>query len=221
MCREQPAPSTNAQTGAQLPGHRIQPPAELPVVDLRLLPGLRRVRAPAPSPATGAISSGRFAATYRRKLATLRRQAALVPQPLVDRRHPHPGLQLRDDVIAVHARSPATSPAAAGYRPAPGTTPGPAPPTRSSLFAARPAPCPPPPPERRTSGASCGPPPGSRAISFFDRPACQCTRISQSHRSRRTFSLPSAPRRHRREEGCSFSMARSTTTRTPSPWGIT
>ena len=88
--------------GAQLPGHRIQPPAELPVVDLRLLPGLSRVRVPHRHlrPADLLRDVGIHIAAEARHAG---RQAPLVPQPLVDRRHPHTGLDLRDDVIVVPA----------------------------------------------------------------------------------------------------------------------
>ena len=88
--------------GAQLPGYRVQPPAELPVVDLRLLPGLGRMRVPHRHlrPADLLRQVGIDIAAEARHAG---RQPPLVPQPLVDRRHPHPGLQLLHDVIAVPA----------------------------------------------------------------------------------------------------------------------
>jgi hypothetical protein len=85
----------------ELPGHRVQPPAELPVVDLRLLARLGRVRAPDRHlrPA-GLLRDVRRHVTAEARHAGP--QALLVAQPLVDRRHPHPGLQLGGDVLVVH-----------------------------------------------------------------------------------------------------------------------
>ena len=86
--------------GTQLAGHRVQPAAELPVVDLRLLPGLGRARVPhhhlRPAHLLRDIG-GDIAA----EAGHAGRQAPLVPQPLVDRRHPHAGLHLRHDVVVV------------------------------------------------------------------------------------------------------------------------
>ena len=144
--------------------------------------------APAPRPRPGAGSSTR----HLRPADLLRhvgrhipaearhadRQPPLVPQPLVDRRHPHPGLQLRRRCTRGARRSPARSPAAAGYRPAPGTTPAPAPPTPARSSQARPGRCPPPPPGATYFRSVLRSTPRLRAISFFDRPACQCTSIS-------------------------------------------
>ena len=70
MCREQASTITNAQHRPQLPGRRVQPAAQLPVIDLRLLPGLGRARVHTRT-CDRRISSGTFAATYRRKLCTL------------------------------------------------------------------------------------------------------------------------------------------------------
>jgi hypothetical protein len=86
--------------GAQPPRHRVQPPAQLPVIDLRLLPGLGRMRVPHRHlrPADLLRDVGIHVAAEARHAG---RQAPLVPQPLVDRRHPHPGLELLGDVIVV------------------------------------------------------------------------------------------------------------------------
>ena len=138
-------------------------------------------------------SSGRFAATYRRK-----RRHADAPD------HAHraaadgssPSVTPAFSWAAMYSwclRSPARSPAAAGYRPAPGTTPAPAPPT---------------PP-----GSTGGPPgaiPAATAGAMYLRIVLRSTsRLggdlaaatgphasgprSRSHRPRRTFSSPSAP----------------------------
>jgi hypothetical protein len=54
----------------------------------------------------------------------------------------------------------------------------------------------------------------------FDRPACQCIKISLTSITSNVLLANSLPRPGR-EEGFSFAMASSTTTRTPYPWGIT
>ena len=51
-------------------GDRIGPPAPQPVIDLRLLPGHRRMQAHRTRTCARRTSSGRFAATYRRSDAT-------------------------------------------------------------------------------------------------------------------------------------------------------
>ena len=69
--------------GAQLAGDRVQPPAQLPVVDLRLLPGLRRERGQYPH----LRSAGLFRHVRRHIPAHARhadRQAMLITQPLMD-----------------------------------------------------------------------------------------------------------------------------------------
>ncbi len=88
--------------GAQLAGQRVQPPAQLAVVDLRLLTRLGRLRVPHCHlrPADLLRDAGIHIAAEARHTG---RQPPLVPQPLVDRRHPHPGLELRGDVIVVLA----------------------------------------------------------------------------------------------------------------------
>ena len=86
--------------GPQPPGHRVRPAAQHPVVDLRLLPGLGLPRAP-----DRHLRPAGLFGDIRRDVASERRdargQALLVPQPLVDRRHPHPRLDLREDVVVV------------------------------------------------------------------------------------------------------------------------
>ena len=85
---------------AQLPGDRIQPAAQLPVVDLRLLPGLGRARVQYPH-----LRAADLFRHVRRHIPaeTLHAdsQAVLIAQPLMDRRHPHPGLQLGADVLVM------------------------------------------------------------------------------------------------------------------------
>ncbi len=84
----------------QLPGRRVQPAAQLPVIDLRLLPGLRRVRVQHPH-----LRAARLLRHVRRHIPAetgrRHRQAMLIAQPLMDRRHPHPGLHLPGDVLVV------------------------------------------------------------------------------------------------------------------------
>ena len=134
MCREQHSTITNAHTVRRRPVRRVEPQPQLPVVDLRLLPGRPTVSRSTVTWARRA-SSGRFAAHLPAQTTPRdASRAVLVAQPLMDRRLRHPGLELRGDVVAVRARSPARSPAAARYRPAPGTSPAPAPPSRASAI---------------------------------------------------------------------------------------
>ena len=87
---------------AQLPGDRVQPAAQLPVVDLRLLTRLGRPRVPHHHlPAADLLRHVRRDIPAEALHAD--GQAVLVPQPLMDRRHPHPGLQLRGEVLVVPA----------------------------------------------------------------------------------------------------------------------
>ena len=68
----------------QFPGDRVEPAAQLPVIDLRLLPGLRRVRVPHPD----LRPAGLFRQVRRHipaEALDADGQAVLVPQPLVDR----------------------------------------------------------------------------------------------------------------------------------------
>jgi hypothetical protein len=85
----------------QLPAHRVQPAAQLTVIDLRLLPGLGRPRVPDPD-----LRAAGLLRHVRRHIPAealdADGQAVLIAQPLMDSRHPHPGLQLGDDVVVVH-----------------------------------------------------------------------------------------------------------------------
>jgi len=205
---------------AQLAGQRVQPPAQLPVVDLRLLPGLSRPWVPHHHlRAAGLLRhAGRDVAAKARHAG---RQPVLVPQPLMDGRHPHPGLQLRDDVIVVLAdRGP-------GHLPQPriGQLREPAPhQLRPLLFA----------PGRAAARSDAR---GYRRGDVFaQRLAVHAQRTG--HLTQRPAGMPvheylghidhverspchRPPAVPDGRKGCSFSMARSTTTRTPSPWGIT
>ena len=108
------------------------PAAQLAVVDLRLLarPAGCQPQHPHLRPA-GLLGQVRRHIPAQR--GHRRRQPPLIAQPLMDRGHRDPGLQLRARCNRGAPRSPARSPAAAGYRPAPGTTPAPAPPTPPAL----------------------------------------------------------------------------------------
>jgi hypothetical protein len=86
--------------GAQPPGQRVQPPAELSVIDLRLLARLGRPRVPHHHlRAAGLLRyvRGDIPAEAGRR----HRQALLITQPLMNSRHPHPGLELGGDVVMV------------------------------------------------------------------------------------------------------------------------
>jgi hypothetical protein len=84
----------------ELARDRIGPPAQLPVVDLRLLAGLGWVQAQHPH-----LRPAGLLRQVRRHIPAQRRhrhrQPPLIGQPLMDCRHRDPGLQLPDDVIAV------------------------------------------------------------------------------------------------------------------------
>ena len=85
----------------QLPGDRVQPAAQLPVIDLRLLTRLGGPRVPHRHlRAAGLLRHVRRHIPAEALHADT--QAALIPQPLPDRRHPHPRRQLRGDVVVVH-----------------------------------------------------------------------------------------------------------------------
>jgi hypothetical protein len=79
---------------------RISPPAQQPVVDLRLLTRHRRVQAQHPD-----LGPAGLLRQVRRHIPAQRRhrhrQPPIIPKPLTDRRHRHPGRQLPDDVITV------------------------------------------------------------------------------------------------------------------------
>ena len=78
------------------PGHRVRPAAQLPVVDLRLLTRLARHQPQHPH-----LLAAHLLRHVRRHIpaqARIRhRQAVLITQPLVDRPHRHPRLQLAGD----------------------------------------------------------------------------------------------------------------------------
>jgi hypothetical protein len=82
------------------PGPRIGPAPHLPVVDLGLLPGLGRLQPQHPH-----LRAAGLLRQVRRHIPAQRRhrhrQPALIGEPLVDRGHRHPGLQLPGDVIPV------------------------------------------------------------------------------------------------------------------------
>jgi hypothetical protein len=205
---------------AQLPGQRVQPAAQLPVVDLRLLPGLGGPRLPHHH-----LRAAGLLRHVRRHIPAeagrRHRQALLIAQPLVNRRHPHPGLQLPGDELVVPAdRRP-------GHLPQPGVGQlrKPVPDQlRPFLLAFR----------RPARG-------DARRLRRGDVLPQRLAVHSQArgHLVLRPARMPvhqdlgdidhvECPPCHRasrprpgREEGCSFSMARSTTTRTSSPWGIT
>ena len=202
----------------ELPGHRVQPAAQHPVVDLRLLPGLGLPRAP-----DRHLRPAGLLRDVRRDIPAearhARGQAVLVPQPLVDRRHPHPGLQLRGDVVMVHGdRRP-------GHLPQPrvGQLREPPPDQLLPLALAlrRPA--------RHDPGGD------RRGDVLADRLAVHPQALRHlvqrparmpvhqylghvDHVERSPCHRPPVPDGR---QACPFSMARSTTTRTPSPWGIT
>ena len=204
---------------AELPGRRVEPAAEDPVVDLRLLPGLGRPRVPDRHlrPA-GLLRHVRRHVTPEARHA--RGQAVLVAQPLVDRRHPHPGLQLRGHVLVVHRdRRPRHLPqphvrqlreplpdqlvplGLAPRRPLHRLDPrghG-----RGDVLADRLAVHP------------------QRAGHLVQRPASVPVHEYLGHVDHVERSPCHRPPVPDGRQGSSVSMARSTTTRTPSPWGIT
>jgi hypothetical protein len=83
-----------------LPRPRVQPPAQLPVVDLRLGARLGRIRAQHPH-----LRAARLLRQVRRHIPAeaghRHRQPPLIAQPLVNRRHRHIRPQLGGDVIMV------------------------------------------------------------------------------------------------------------------------
>ena len=86
---------------AKLPGDRVQPAAQLPVIDLRLFPGLSRMRVPHPH-----LRPAGLLRHVRRHIPAeagdADRQALLISQSLPDRRLRHRRFQLLHDVVAVH-----------------------------------------------------------------------------------------------------------------------
>ena len=205
--------------GAQPPGDRVQPPAQLPVIDLRLLPGLGRVRVPHRHlrPPDLLRHVGIHVAAEARNAG---RQPPLVPQPLVDRRHPHPGLELLGDVVMMLGdHRPRHLP-----QPRIGQLREPPPDQLMPLILAlrRPA--------RGDAGRDRGRDvlPQRLAVHpqalrhLAQRPARMPVHEylrDINHVERSPCHRPPAVLDGRKD--CSFSMARSTTTRTPSPRGIT
>ena len=158
------------------PGRRVQPAAQLPVIDLRLLAGLSRIRAQHPHlrPARLLRQVGRHIPAEARHR---HRQPVLITQPLMDRRHRHIRLQLTGDVLVMGSdRRP-------GHLPQPRIRqlreplPHPGGPLR--LAQRRPARAH---PRRNRRGHVVADRlavhPRLVAIWFFDRPACQWTKIS-------------------------------------------
>jgi hypothetical protein len=92
---------------------RVQPPAQLPVIHLRLLARLGRVRVQHPH-----LRPADFLRHVRRHIPAqarhAHRQPVLITQPLMNRRHRHPGLQLlTDELVMLADRRP-------GHLPQPG-----------------------------------------------------------------------------------------------------
>ena len=204
---------------AELPGNRVRPPAQHPVVDLRLLPRLGQPRAPDRHlrPPRLLRDIGRDIPAEARHA---RGQAALVPQTLVDRRHPHPGLQLLRDVVVVLAdRRP-------GHLPQPRISqlrePLPDQVLPLTLALRRPAAGRYARSDRRrdvlADRLAVHP---QRAGHLIQRPARMPVHQYLGHVDHVERSPCHRPPVLDGRKGCSISMARSTTTRTPSPWGIT
>ena len=204
---------------AELPGHRVEPPAQHPVVDLRLLPGLRRPRVPDRylRPA-GLLRDVRIHVPAEARHT--RRQAVLIPQPLPDRRHPHPGLQLPRDVVAV---LPDRRP---GHLPQPGIgqlrEPLPHQVLPLALALRRPT------ARHDASGDRRGDVLADRLAvhpqalrHLVQRPARMPVHQYLGHVDHVERSPCHRPPVPDGRQPCSISMARSTTTRTRSPWGIT
>jgi hypothetical protein len=203
---------------AELPGHRVGPAAQHPVVDLRLLPGLGRPRVPHRH-----LRPAGLLRDVRRDIPAEARHAGrqppLVPQPLPDRRHPHPGLQLLCDVLVVHGdRRP-------GHLPQPGVgqlrEPLPDQPVPLGLALRRPA-------RGDPGGDGRGHVLADRLAvhpqalrHLVQRPARMPVHQYLGHVDHVERSPCHRPPALDGRQGCSFTMARSTTTRTPSPWGIT
>ena len=96
-----------------LPGRRVQPPAQLPVIDLRLGAGLGRIRAQHPH-----LRAARLLRQVRRHIPAetghRHRQPPLITQPLMNRRHRHIRRQLGgDELVMLSDRRP-------GHLPQPG-----------------------------------------------------------------------------------------------------
>jgi hypothetical protein len=169
-----------------------------------------------PRPATGGLLGhvGGIPAEARHS----GRQPVLIAQPLPDRRHPHPGLHLGHDVVGMRGDC----------------WPGHLPQPRVSELR-EPLPDQPSPLLLALGGAARSDPgrycrghvladrlavhPRLCDIPFSDLPTCRCNRISVTSITSNVL-LAIGPRPRGRQP-CFISMARSTTLRTPSPWGIT
>ena len=84
------------------PGHRVGPAAQLPVIDLRFPARLPR-RQPQHPHLLPAHLLGHVRRHIPAQARIRRRQAVLITQPLVDRLHRHPRLQLAGDELMVLA----------------------------------------------------------------------------------------------------------------------
>ena len=205
---------------AQLPGRRVQPAAQLPVIDLRLLTRLSRARIQHPH-----LRPADLLRHVRRHPPAQARhadgQAALIAQPLPDGRHPHPGLQLGgDELVVLPDRRP-------GHLPQPGISqlrePAPHQLRPLQLALGRPAR----PDTRRLRRGEVLPQRlavhpqalGHLVLRPARMPVHQdlghIDHVERSPRHRPPALMPDG------RKGCSFSMTRSTTTRASSPWGIT
>ena len=187
MCREHASTITNAHTVRRRP---VRGSSHIPSGRSRSAPadpGGGQSR----STVTWArrASSGRFARTHRRTLATRRVQTRLVDQTLVDRRRRHPRLELGGDVVAVRLDP------RPGHLPQPGVAqlreparhqPAPVAPRPS---AGHPARSPPPGPGRCTCAGSCGPPPSSPPAHAATGPHTSGSKSPQ-YRSLRRSSSP-------------------------------
>jgi hypothetical protein len=194
-------PRDHHERGMSVPGgptglHPVVHPGPLPVSTFR------RIQT---SPATGGSPPGRGPRHSGGQRDT-HGQAPLVPQSLVDLRHPHSGRQLLRDVTLALS-SPTRSPATARY----GTVPEPLPdrplPLKRRLAG----------PPGTTPAATVGATytqivlwsaPRRQDISASGLPACQRTRISVT-----TNILLAMDSVLNGRQGCFLSISRSTTTR--------
>ena len=201
------------------PGHRVRPPAQLPVVDLGFLARLARCQPQHPH-----LLAAHLLRHVRRHIPAQarirRRQAVLITQPLPDRLDRHPRLQLAGDELMVLADL------APGHLPQPG------------IGQLREPHCGPLPPLRRADRrpARCQALRLRRGQVLADRLAIQpqafCDLVLAparipvrqdlrhiNHVERSPCHRP--PARCDRGKHPAFPMTRPAPTRTPSPWGIT